>query len=934
MKQINKILTISALALLTVPAAAFAEELLDSTKVHVAFRTVEEMNLMGGVSVVNMEKLVEKDYSTYSLSNMQALVSGYNGQLWNQGSPLVLVDGVPRDANNILPTEIDQITFMKGAQAIVLYGSRGANGVILITTKRGVDTGLEVNVRANAQLFVPKSYPKYLGSAEYATFYNEARVNDGLDPAFSAEDIYNYSIGSNPYRYPDTNFFSEEYLKKNYTRYDATAEFRGGGKFAKFYANVGLYHLDDLINFGEGKKNGTTRLNVRGNIDLRLNDWISGWVNTSATFYDVRGDRAAYWANSATLRPTNPGTDPLVPLIPISYIDPSDKASWTYINNSSHLVDGKYLLGGTQQYATNPFAAMYAAGYNKFTSRQFQFDLGLNIDLARILQGLSFRAQYAVDYATTYNTSIINDYATYHATWDNALGYDMISLLTKYNLDKSTATQTVSGSTSRQTITFNAAFNYNRVFDDVHNFSAMLLANGFRISEDGEYHRTSNANLGLDLSYDYARKYYAQFSGALVHSSKLAPGHRNAFSPTASLGWRISEENFLKDSSWLNDLKLTATYGIINQDINITDYYMYADIFTSTGTWWGWSETNNAMQTTNALRGGNPDLGFVKRKEFNVGLNATLFNGLLHLNADYFNIALNDQLTIATTFPSYFQSGWPECDLRPYINYNNQRRTGFDFGVNLAKEIGKVSVALGVNGMYITSKNTRINEANVEYDWLRQTGTAIDAMRGYECLGYFADENDVATSAKINNDTRPGDLKYKDQNGDGVIDSKDMVVIGKWNAPYCMGVNLTLSWNNFTLFAAGTGYYGGHGLKNNDQYYAVYGDRKYTEVVRGRWTPETAASATFPRLTTQNGDLNFVASDYWRYSTDAFYIDKIQLTYNFPKSMFKDKFVRGLQVYVSGNDLATISKERKYLEMNVGMAPQTRCYTLGAKIDF
>lgn len=933
MKQIYKILTLSALVMLGGRQAG-AEELLDSTKVHVAFRTVDKMNLLGGVSEVNMEKKLEKSYSTYSLDDMESFVGGYNGQLWNQGDVLVLVDGVPRDANNILPTEIEQITFMKGAQAVVLYGSRGAHGVILITTKRGVDNGLKISVRGNAQLFVPKSYPKYLGSAEYATLYNEALANDGLTPAFSQEEIYNYSIGANPFRYPDINFFSNDYVKKNYTRYDGTAEFRGGGKFAKFYANVGLYHTNDLINFGEGKKNGVTRLNVRGNIDLKLNDWISGWVNTSASFYDVRNDNSDFWSSSATLRPTNPGEAPLVPLIPISAIDPTDKASWTYINNSSHIVDGKYLLGGTQTMSTNPFAAMYAAGHNTYTSRQFQFDLGVNVDLARLLEGLSFRAQYAVDYSTAYVTAIRNDYATYQASWDNALGYDMISSLHKFNLDKSTATQTVSGSSDRQTITFNADFSYDRTFADDHHLHAMLLANGYQISTAGQYHRISNTNLGVNVSYDYMNKYYAQFSGAAVHSSKLAPGHRNAFSPTATLGWRISQEDWLKDSSWLNDLKITATYGLLNQDIEISDYYMYADIFTSTGTWWGWSETNNAMQTTDSKRGGNPDLGFVKRKEFNAGLTAVLFNGLLSLNANYFNIALNDQLTIASsTYPNYFQSYWPESDLRPYINYNNQRRTGFDFGVNVNKEVGKVGLSLGVHGMYADSKNTRINET-VEYDWLRQTGTAIDVLRGYQCLGYFRDDADVASSAKINNTTRPGDLKYKDQNGDGVIDSKDMVVIGKWRAPFVMGLNLTAKWNNFTLFVAGSGQFGGHGLKSNNSYYSVYGDRKYSEVVRGRWTPETAATATYPRLTTQGGDLNFVASDYWLYSTDAFSLSQVQLTYDFASRLFRDKFVKGLQVYVSGDNLATIAKERKLLEMNVGSSPQCRYYTLGVKVDF
>ncbi|MDE5919658.1 MAG: SusC/RagA family TonB-linked outer membrane protein, partial [Duncaniella sp.] len=344
-------------------------------------------------------------------------------------------------------------------------------------------------------------------------------------------------------------------------------------------------------------------------------------------------------------------------------------------------------------------------------------------------------------------------------------------------LDKSTATQTVSDSRDVQTIAFNANFAYNRKFGGEHNLHAMLLANGYQVTTSSEYHRVSNANLGLNIEYDYMNKYYAQFSGAAIHSAKLAPGHRNAFSPTATLGWRLSEESWLNDLDWLNDLKLTATYGLINQDIDIEKYYMYADIFTSTGTWWGWSETNNSMQTTDSQRGGNPNLGFVKRKEFNVGLNTVLFNGLLSLNANFFNVDLNDQLTIASsTYPNYFMTYWPVSDLRPYINYNNQRRTGFDFGVNIAKEVGNVGLALGVNGMYNKTKNLRINET-VEYDWLRQTGAPIDALRGYECIGFFSDEDDLATSAKINNNTRLGDLKYKDQNSAGVIDSKDAVIL-------------------------------------------------------------------------------------------------------------------------------------------------------------
>ncbi|MDE6390417.1 MAG: TonB-dependent receptor plug domain-containing protein, partial [Duncaniella sp.] len=301
-----------AAAILASPATAAADEsnaaVLDTlgNEIQLPFRTADPENIFGGVSQVNVMDLQKKSYTTYSLANMQSLVSGYNGQLWNMGDALVLVDGVPRDANNVIPAEIETITFLKGAQAVVLYGSTASKGAILITTKRGRSTGLQVSVRGDVSLFVPKSYPKYLGAAEYMTLYNEARRNDGLDPAFSETDIYNYASGTNPWRYPDINFFSEDYLRSHSWKYEGQAEFTGGGKYATFYALVGLYHSDDILNFGEGKDNGTTRLNVRGNIDLRLNDWVTGWVNTSATFYDNRTDRADYWAESAKMRPTVP----------------------------------------------------------------------------------------------------------------------------------------------------------------------------------------------------------------------------------------------------------------------------------------------------------------------------------------------------------------------------------------------------------------------------------------------------------------------------------------------------------------------------------------------------------------------------------------------------------------------------------------------------
>ena len=608
------------------------------------------------------------------------------------GSALVLVDGVPRDINNVLPSEIEQVTYLKAASAVVLYGSRASNGVILITTKRGRTDGLQVSVRGNASLYTPKEYPNWLGSAEYMTLYNEALQNDGKSPVYSQDLIANYASGKNPYRYPNLNFYDSKYVKNHYERYEGIAEFQGGGSFAHFYANVGLYHVGDLMNFGEGKDNHTNRLNIRGNVDLKLNDWITGWVNANATFYDARGDLSNYWTSSASIRPTS--QYPLVPFIPIDMIENGDKSSQTLVNNSNYIIGGKYLLGGTQNQQTNPFAAMYAAGYNKYTSRQLQFDAGIKFDLDKVLQGLSFKTMVAVDYATTYNTSINNEYSVYEASWNNYAGFDQITSLKKYGTDKKTGTQNVSGSTDKQTIMFSGQFDWARSFAE-HNVSATLLAHGYQQTITGTYHRTSSANLGLQAAYNYAHKYYFDFSAAEVHSAKLAPGHRNAFSPTVSAAWRLGKEKFLENAKWIDELKLSASYGIMNEDIDISEYYMYDNIFTSTGTWWGWSDAHNSFQTSDSHRAANYDLDFIKRKEFRVGLDASFLNGLVSLSANYFINNMNGFITTTDTkYPNYFQTGYPKSSFIPNENYNNTRYSGFDFGLNLHKKVGEVDLHL------------------------------------------------------------------------------------------------------------------------------------------------------------------------------------------------------------------------------------------------
>ena len=934
------ILPISLFALLSqgVMAQESADTRADS--INVAFRKSDVRDVIVPVSKVNVSELMEKNYNTYSLDNMQALTAGYNGQLWNQGEALVLIDGVPRDANNVLPTEIEDITFLKGASAVVLYGSRASKGVILITTKRGSIAPLKISARANYTMDVAKSFPTYLDGAEYMTLYNQALANDGLSPKFTDEQIYNTAAGTNPYRYPNQQFYTSDYLNKTKSRYDVTAEFQGGGKFAQFYTNVSYYRQGDFINFGEGKNNYTDRLNVRGNIDLQLSDWASGWVNANATYYNQHGSNSSFWSAASTLRPNR-----VAPFIPVSFIDPLDVNSLNLIQNTRNIIHnpaglpaGDYFLGATQEDQSNAFADMYSAGYNTWTSRQFQFDAGVKFDLKSILKGLSFKTNFAVDYKTSYSTSLNDQYATFGVNWTQMDGYDVIGSLTQYGQDKHTGTLNASNSAEQQTIAWNGQFDYVNSWGD-HNLHATLVANGYQQTISGEYHRVSNANLGLQASYNFAHKYYVDLAANAVHSAKLPEGNRKAISPSVTLGWRLTSEDFMKDMDWLDDLRLTAGYTVLNQDLDIAEYFMYKDIFTATGTWWGWSDANNSIQTSDSQRGGNDELSFVKRKEFNVGLNGALLKNKLTFSVNYFNTTVDGLLAQPDyIYPSYMHTYWPVSTFVPYINYGKNRRQGIDFAIAYNDKAGDFEWGVQAFGQTTTSKNLRVAE-NVEFEYQRSDGKATDALWGLECLGYYnsQEEIDNAEAKSSFGTVKPGDLKYKDQNGDGIIDSKDQVVLGRWGAKFSGGLNLTLKYRNFTLFAMLTGQFGGNAIKN-DTYNWVYGERKYSDVVRGAWTAEKVKNGemiSYPRLTTQSPDNNFRTSDYWMYKTDRLDLTRVQITYDFSKSLFGPKsIVKGLQIYANGNSLLTIAGERDQMERNVDSSPQTRSFTLGAKVEF
>lgn len=918
--------------------------------VAVAYDYVSENDIFGSISNVDIEKLQEIDYTRGAVADLNSLVGGWNGStIWgmnpSNSSYFVVVDGVPRGLSgyeNLIPQEVEQVTFLKGADAVALYGSRGAKGAILITTKRGkVSDGLRIDGRVTTGFNTAISFPEYLSSAEYMKYYNQALKGDGKDPLYSDEDIYNHASGKNPYRYPNIDYYSSDYVKKVYNRTDADIELSGGKGSARYYGNINYWTAGGYLKVGDSKENRTHRYSVRGNVDVKINDFIDAYINSNATFYDVKtAGSGSWWNAAATNRPNRPVN--AAPLIPVDKIDPTNQAALDLIGTTKNIFDGQFLAGGQEESdRATIFGDMYAAGSSKYTIRKFQFDAGMKFDLGHLLEGLTFQTILGMDFSTEYTTAFSNNYAVFIPEWADYNGEEYIVGLTKEGNDEKTGNQSISGSVDNRMLNFTGIFGYDRTFGS-HKVSAKVLASGSQETKTGTYHSDCSAHLGFSASYNYANRYYVDFNSAVVHSIRLAEGHRNAFSPSLKIGWNLANEDFLK-GSFADKLMVWASVSQLHEDYDLVDgdnkYYLYDGLWEKSSWGFTWNDGKNA----NCIwpnRDANPELEMIKRKEFSFGIRSAFLHKMLELNATYFVNTMDGYLIKSgNDYPSHMTR------FVAYKNNNIVKRNGFDFEFAFNKKLGEVDFRFGVVGTYYNTERTKY-EQTVKEDYQKAEGRPEDCIWGYKCLGIFQSQEEIDNYVNANGDhvvqnlgstVQPGDLKYADINNDGKVDEYDRVDLGKYGSygsPTVLGVNITAKWRNFSLFIAGSGHFGSNWFKNGTYYYFEGPDAKYSAIARDCWS-ENNKNAKYPRISTENYANNYVTSDFWTYSENAFSLNKVQITYNFPSSMLSAlKIVKGLSVYALGENLLLISPNREIMELNVGGAPQSRYYGLGVKATF
>ena len=903
--------------------AVFLEAGTLQRNVALPFGSKKARNTVGSVFSIDPEEIA-KTNSGQRLIDILAdripglRVNGDNDLEFNirgLGELIFIVDGVPRNADNINIEEVAEVTVLKDVHASILYGPEAQNGVILIKTKRGQPYKNEVNVFAERGMSVVRRNPSFLNSVDFMTLRNEALLNDGLEPQFSDSLINLHRSGVNPYAFPDVDYYSSEYIRNSQNFNRVVTEFSGGNDNTKYYAHVGWTNSGTLFNLGEGANSSNNRFNVRANTDFAITDFIKGRLDGIFVFNIDDQPAGDFWRDAARIRPFE-----FSPLVPASAIQNQE------LLRTAKFINDEFLVGGNSQFTESVYGDMFFGGSVQNVNRTMQFNNGLDFDLNRIVKGLTLSTNLNFDLYNAYEQSINDEYAVYDATWRTT---DSIGSVLKIGRDLRRGVQDIDNSTFFRRVGFFANADYNRTFGR-HSISSTLIGYYNRFDDEGDVVTAKFAHAGLRVAYTYDNKYLVDFSGTLANSIKLPDGGRTGFSPALGVGWILSEESFLSESSVVDFLKLKVSAGILRTDEGINNYYLYNSTWDGAGNF-SWRDGAWTRPARIIQRAANPNLGFQQINNLNIGIEGYLFDNSIGFDANFFTTRVATDLIQRSIYPAYLG------DNIPFENFGAETYTGVDLGINYFKEIGEdFSFNVGVNMLVQRGIQSEIDEqVNVEYQ--RREGRPVDAVFGLEAIGFFADSTDIANSTPQVFSTgfglRPGDIKYKDQNNDGIIDEEDEVEIGNNTPRMTYGVQLGLNYKNFSLFALG----GGQAFSEtqfNNNYFWVDGNDKYSDVVNNRWTPESAATATYPRMSSGQNTNNFRSSTFWLQSDNQFNLNHVQLTYTFGNSLLRTLNMERTSIYLRGQNLLTIAQDVDKREIRINNAPMMRHFALGIRAHF
>lgn len=820
----------------------------------------------------------------------------------NSSEPLVLVDGVPADFNFLNPEDIESINVLKDAASSAIYGSRAANGVLLITTKRGKMGKPTFRYNGSVGVNTPMYMPQSISSAEYARIKNEAERNMGRAPIYTDEDISKFANGTDLNRYPNTNWLDLAIQNSVATRHGLEAS--GGTEKVRYLVSAGVDHQTGI--FPNTQQNV---FNVRSSTDISI-------TKKFGISFDIR-------YQLRDMDALNNQEDIYKQLI---QADPTMVAYYT---------DGSY--GYNPGFFTNPLVPLYEGG-QKYTNRHEASGI-FKLDY-EIIDGLKFTGIANVKYTFKNEESRARKvfYKNYFTQEVFENGVNSFSDRRDYNAYYN----------------LQALLNYKKSFG-IHNLD--ILAGYQQESENSDWLKGARSGYPTDIiwelnpgpkdnwsndgngehwalasfigriNYDYDNKYILSLSMRSDASSRFAKGSRWSTFPSVAAAWRISQESFMKGiRSWLDDLKIRASWGQTGSATGLGLYPSYTLIST------GGLILNNTYQQIASLKTiGNQELTWEHSDMLNFGLDVKVLNSRLNFTGEYY---IKNTKDILLEMPVPLEYGFG----KPNMNVGEVRNKGWELSLSWNDRINDFGYSISGN---LSDNRNEVVDLGDTGPWkgsntYTEVGLPFNSIYGYESMGLFQSDEEVANAPFQNSNTAAGDIRYKNQNGDDKIDANDRVVIGDPNPHFLYGVNLGFDYKNFDLNM----FFQGIGQKDRvimDNFVRPFYDSSIFEHHLDYWTPENTG-AKYPRiLNKDDGTHNYQQSDYWMINAGYFRMKNLQIGYTIPREILRPAGFDRVRVYFSANNLFTVS------DFVPGMDPESeksvsypfaRTYSFGLNVQF
>ncbi|QJB34540.1 TonB-dependent receptor [Chitinophaga oryzae] len=794
-------------------------------------------------------------------------------------NPLIVIDGLPRgnaDLGQLDANEIESVTILKDASSTALYGIQGANGIVLVTTKRGQDGPPNIQINGQYALQQPTTFPRFLDSYRSGLLQNEAAKNDGMLPVWSDQQLEYFRTGLKPYDYPNTDWYNE--LIRNFSpQKTLNMNISGGSKYVRYFVSGSYLRQEPLYKHANeniyGIKYKYDRFNFRSNVDITLDK------NT-----DLQVDLASRLENR-----TGPS---------------SDRADFEFLwvvlsqmtNNLTPVKnpDGSIASGNMREDFYNPYGLLTRNGYLDAYWHSTNGSVALTRKLDFITPGLKVKGLFTFENYGTINVAFDQEFDSYRYKTVPGTGGGT------YSQHRAATSLQRSGATSGERYYYyDVKLMYDRDFAK-HSLGGLLLFNRNYRSQSGDLPRVYEGYVGR-LTYNYDKKYYLEFNAGYNGSENFPPGRRYGFFPAVSAAWMVSNERFMPKDGALSYLKLRFSHGYVGNDLVGNGRWLYISDFAKTGGFtFGSVASGVGGYVENRI--GNTAITWEKASKTDLGIETGFLKDKIKLNMDVFRELRSDILTQAGSIPAYL-------GITAALNRNLGRvvNRGVEVELNVNTNVRQVGVFVKANYQYVKNKILEMDEPKLAYAHQSQVGNPIGYGLGYIAEGLFQSKDEIAKSPKQTfAPLIPGDIKYKDIDNNGIINEADRVMLPMLNVPTgYFGVTLGVDYKGLDVSVLFQGATGGRQMYSAQ---LVYNYREsYRPIHEGRWTPETADKATFPalHLVESNMSNNFISSSYWIRKTDYIKLKNLEIGYRLPREWVKRVKLKSARIYVNGMNLVS-----------------------------